>query len=392
MKKQLEKLSLLSLSLILVSTLSPSAALPQMISDFARQGISASQVEFLFSLSSFAVLVMLLIAPWMARYLSEKVMIITGLLLVAFGGSLPLLFQSYGLVYFSRILLGFGLGFINARAISIISENYRGSERVQMLGIRGSFEILGNALLTAICGFLVTFGWSKAFAVYLFALLILLFYLLFAPKKEKTSQAQDVQDVVKGKLGKQHLSLVIGLSILAGFAINVNSANSLRIPVVIVDNNLGSASQASVILSLMMLVGIISGLLFSYLDKVLKEHLLPFSFFLLGASLMLMGMATTLWLLTLGAMLANFSYSIIVTATFSKTSEALPANLIASATTLILVFCILGGATSSFVLSFFSRFSPVKSTAFLIYAGVSIGIALLLLARRFVVKKEMSLD
>ena len=149
MKKHLEKLSILSLSLMLVSTFSPSSALPQMIAFFKTQGIAASRVEFLFSLSSFAVLAMLLVTPWLSRFMSEKAMIITGLLLVAFGGSLPVLVQDYALVYLSRIILGLGLGFINARAISIISENYRGAERMQMLGVRGSVEILGNAVLTA---------------------------------------------------------------------------------------------------------------------------------------------------------------------------------------------------------------------------------------------------
>lgn len=52
---------------MLVSTLSPSIALPQMITTFHQQGYAASQVEFLFSLSSFAILAMLLLNPIIER-------------------------------------------------------------------------------------------------------------------------------------------------------------------------------------------------------------------------------------------------------------------------------------------------------------------------------------
>ena len=173
MKTFLEKFSLLSLSLMLVSTLSPSTALPQMITTFHQQGYAASQVEFLFSLSSFAILAMLLLNPIIERLISERLSIILGLLLIAFGGSMPVVFQTYSLVFVSRILLGIGIGLINSRAISIISETYAGREQAQMLGLRGSFEIIGNALLTMIVGFIVVIGWSWTFSVYLFALPIL---------------------------------------------------------------------------------------------------------------------------------------------------------------------------------------------------------------------------
>ena len=172
MKTFLEKFSLLSLSLMLVSTLSPSTALPQLITTFHQQGYAASQVEFLFSLSSFAILAMLLLNPIIERLISERLSIILGLLLIAFGGSMPVVFQTYSLVFVSRILLGIGIGLINSRAISIISETYAGREQAQMLGLRGSFEIIGNALLTMIVGFIVVIGWSWTFSVYLFALFL----------------------------------------------------------------------------------------------------------------------------------------------------------------------------------------------------------------------------
>ena len=126
MKTFLEKLSLLSLSLMLVSTFSTSTALPQMIATYQQQGYATSQVEFLFSITSFTIMGILILNPFLNRVLSERVSVIIGLLLIAFGGSLPVVRQDYSLVVVSRILLGIGIGLINSRAISIISETYEG--------------------------------------------------------------------------------------------------------------------------------------------------------------------------------------------------------------------------------------------------------------------------
>ena len=94
MKALLEKLSLLSLSLMLVSTFSTSTALPQMISTFQQQGYAASQVEMLFSISSFAIMGMLVINPFLDRFLSERSSIILGLSFIAFGGSFACCWQN----------------------------------------------------------------------------------------------------------------------------------------------------------------------------------------------------------------------------------------------------------------------------------------------------------
>ena len=178
MKALLEKLSLLSLSLMLVSTFSTSTALPQMISTFQQQGYAASQVEMLFSISSFAIMGMLVINPFLDRFLSERSSIILGLSFIAFGGSLPVVGKTYALVVVSRVLLGMGIGLINARAISIISENYQGNERAQMLGFRGSFEVLGNVFFNS-SGRLFSAVWM-VMGVYRLSFCLTYFTVLFA--------------------------------------------------------------------------------------------------------------------------------------------------------------------------------------------------------------------
>ncbi len=84
-------------------------------------------------------------------------MIVSGLLIFSLCGLLPLLNQSYWLMFVSRLVFGMGIGLLNAKAISIVSERYKGQERVRLLGLRGSAEVVGTAFLTlASAGF---FSW-----------------------------------------------------------------------------------------------------------------------------------------------------------------------------------------------------------------------------------------
>ncbi len=152
---------------MLVSTFAVSPAIPQMIEYFAQQGIAAAQVENLITVTSFAIMVTLLANGLVVRFLSERNIIIAGLLLMAIGGALPMFLTAYPLILLARILLGLGIGLINARAINIIGNFFTGQERVQMMGLRGSAEVLGSAGLTLLVGWLTQFGWQPAFLVYL---------------------------------------------------------------------------------------------------------------------------------------------------------------------------------------------------------------------------------
>ena len=151
MTRILEKMSLLGLSLLLISTFSISTALPPML-DYYSPSFSAAQVELLVSVPSFSVVAMLLLNSFIDKWLSDRQLIVTGLLLLSSAGIFPFFVQAYPLVLLSRIAFGMGIGLINAKAIAIISQRYQGKERVQMLGIRGSMELIGGASCSLLVG------------------------------------------------------------------------------------------------------------------------------------------------------------------------------------------------------------------------------------------------
>ena len=368
MTRILEKMSLLGLSLLLISAFSISTALPPML-DYYSPSFSAAQVELLVSVPSFSVVAMLLLNSFIDKWLSDRQLIVTGLLLLSSAGIFPFFVQAYPLVLLSRIAFGMGIGLINAKAIAIISQRFQGKERVQMLGIRGSMELIGGASCSLLVGQLLKIHWTFAFLIYGFGFVILIMYLLFVPSMEQVEKKQITKR--KQVLNKKDLGMILGMALLAGFVICINSSISLRVPLFQVAGKTIESGQSALVLSLEQGIGIVAGLSFASLIGHFKNRLLLIVMFLLAVCLFGMSVASNLPILILSSVGVGFFYSIILTIIFNRLSESIARNLLNKATAYVLLGCNLGSALSPYVLKLLALISPSFSWIFLAYATVS---------------------
>ena len=368
MTRILEKMSLLGLSLLLISAFSISTALPPML-DYYSPSFSAAQVELLVSVPSFSVVAMLLLNSFIDKWLSDRQLIVTGLLLLSSAGIFPFFVQAYPLVLLSRIAFGMGIGLINAKAIAIISQRYQGKERVQMLGIRGSMELIGGASCSLLVGQLLKIHWTFAFLIYGFGFVILIMYLLFVPSMEQVEKKQITKR--KQVLNKKDLGMILGMALLAGFVICINSSISLRVPLFQVAGKTIESGQSALVLSLEQGIGIVAGLSFASLIGHFKNRLLLIVMFLLAVCLFGMSVASNLPILILSSVGVGFFYSIILTIIFNRLSESIARNLLNKATAYVLLGCNLGSALSPYVLKLLALISPSFRWIFLAYATVS---------------------
>ena len=368
MTRILEKMSLLGLSLLLISAFSISTALPPML-DYYSPTFSAAQVELLVSVPSFSVVAMLLLNSFIDKWLSDRQLIVTGLLLLSSAGIFPFFVQAYPLVLLSRIAFGMGIGLINAKAIAIISQRYQGKERVQMLGIRGSMELIGGASCSLLVGQLLKIHWTFAFLIYGFGFVILIMYLLFVPTMEQVEKKQITKR--KQVLNQKDLGMILGMALLAGFVICINSSISLRVPLFQVAGKTIESGQSALVLSLEQGIGIVAGLSFASLIGHFKNRLLLIVMFLLAVCLFGMSVASNLPILILSSVGVGFFYSIILTIIFNRLSESIARNLLNKATAYVLLGCNLGSALSPYVLKLLALISPSFSWIFLAYATVS---------------------
>lgn len=388
MKEQMKKIALLSLSLILTSAYSVSIVLPSLLQHFSEY--TTAQVEMLISAPSFAITVMIVLNAWLSRYMKDRPMIVGGLLLLSVSGMVPVFVQEYPVMFASRIFLGIGIGLINAKAISIFSEYYEGREKAALLGYRGSAEVLGSAVMTLVAGKLVLIRWNLAFWVYALGFVIVLLYLVWVPGNMEMGQSAgaekeslEAEADEKRECWKKEV-LPIAYALFAGFVICIYCSNSLRVPMLILEKKLGTESEASIILTLMMLMGIAAGVYFGKLTMWWKEKLPGVGCLMLGAGMLLTAYAGNLPLIGIGISIVGFFYTVLVTYSFHQISEQIPQSSINTATSIVLVGCNLGAACSPFVLKWMGRFSEGVSVPFVGYAGMMgvLGIVLIVVTGR----------
>ena len=347
MKQFLERASILALSLVLITSFSISSALPAMFDYY--QGYPKEQIELLVSLPSFGIMIMLVLNGVLERLFPERLQISLGLLILSIGGTAPFWYQDYNFVFAMRILFGLGVGMINAKAISIISERYHGKTRIQMLGLRGSAEVVGASILTLVVGQLLSLGWTVTFLAYSAGFLVLILYLLFVPygKEKKETKKKEAEMT---RLTGQMKGLIFLLAVEAAVVVCTNTAITIRIPSLMVERGLGDAQLSSLVLSIMQLIGIVAGVSFSFLISLFKERLLLWSGITFGLGQIVIALSPSLGVMVVGSVVAGFSYSVALTTVFQLLSERIPAKLLNQATSFAVLGCSFGAFTTPFIL------------------------------------------
>ena len=382
MKKLLEKVSILSLSLVLTTSFSISSALPYMFEYY--KDLPKSQIELLVSLPSAGIMVTLFLNTFIERFLDERKMIITGLLILSIFGMVPFINQAYPILFISRFIFGMGVGLINAKAISIISERYQGRERVQTLGFRGSAEVVGTALVTLLVGFLLQFGWTSSFLAYGAGLIVLFLFMTFVPYHQQ-EENQHTQANQKEPLQKEEWKLTIILAIVAAMIVLCNVGVTLRIPSIVAYTFKDQHNSASFILSAMQLIGILAGLTFSGLVHLFKSKLITYAGIAYGFSMMAVALSPSIPLLALSALFSGYTYSTALTMVFQILSAKIPAKRLNQVTSVAVLGCSFGAAITPFALNTIGLISD--SNAF-IFTVLGIAMALLAFSLLYLLKDQ----
>ena len=377
MKKSniLEIIGILSLSLILLSSFAVSSCLPDMLQLFPDH--DRASVEFLISSPSISMVFMIALTPFLTRYLHERLIITVGLLLCGICGTIPFFTHSYSVFSISRILMGVGIGLLNAKAVSLIGERFTGTLRLKLQGIRCSMETIGQAVMFFVVGQLLRFGWNYAFLIYGIALVILCMYWAFVPTipKQKASMASSEASDHTGTINRKSVFVIVTNFLLGMILVSSAVIMSLRLTSYVVESNLGTAVDGANILSLSVFAGFLGGLIFGKLMQKFGRHVLPLSLLFMAAGMTAIGSGSSLIMVGFGACVCNFFITIGTSYMFNGLSEQLPVDILNTANSIVLVGCNLGSCTISFVLQAIGLINPELYFAYLCYAGVLLVLA-----------------
>ena len=289
--RHIQKLSLLLVSLLVISSGVLLPSLPEISSQYPT--VNPTLVELLGTLPALFTMLTVGFSPRIARTVGYKPTVQIGLIVTLLSGLLPIFTGSFLLLFVSRVTFGIGVGLFNPLLFSFSSQLYQGKEFSSMIGFQSAFEGAGGILTSFLVAYLVAGGWKQTLWTYLIILPIILFFSLFVSDIEPLEEEG-------GKEGKTSIDTgFIGYMVLLVILITVYMSVSIKLTEFLLETGVGTAADTGNALALMGLGAMLAGLLFGRNMQLFKDWLLPLAFSGLSLSLFFLANSQQVWLVFL---------------------------------------------------------------------------------------------
>ena len=289
--RHIQKLSLLLVSLLVISSGVLLPSLPEISSQYPT--VNPTLVELLGTLPALFTMLTVGFSPRIARMAGYKSTVQIGLIVTLLSGLLPIFTGSFLLLFVSRMTFGIGVGLFNPLLFSFSSQLYQGKEFSSMIGFQSAFEGAGGILTSFLVAYLVAGGWKQTLWTYLIILPIILFFSLFVPDIEPVEEEGE-------KEGKTSIDTgFIGYMVLLVILITVYMSVSIKLTEFLLETGVGTAADTGNALALMGLGAMLAGLLFGRNMQLFKDWLLPLAFSGLSLSLFFLANSQQVWLVIL---------------------------------------------------------------------------------------------
>lgn len=362
------RITLLSISLIMVTGSSISPALPYMAKDMPR--LTESMINLLATVPQATVLIFLLLSPFASNKIGIKKTILIGLSIIAISGIGPIFSKNYWIILASRLVLGSGIGLFNSLAITVINKFYTGEDQSKMLGFRGGCEQIGATVATILVGLFLSYSWHAAFIIYLLALPIALLFWKVIPELPKDK-------VDKKSKPKGTLDLSVGpilLFIFVTLIVMTNILVMIQIPHIAIDRGIMSSKSSSIIVSLNTLGGFIGGVVFGKLYTKLKKMALPIFVVIYIVGLMILFWSTNSVMLAAGSLIAGFSGATACVAGFNMIASIVSDAAQSSANTMLLIGCNIGSFATPYGILLAQKVLGNTAVAPVLFFAIVLGI------------------
>ena len=286
-------------------------------------------------------MVMMLLSDFIAGKLGKKRTVQLGLLIVFLSVFLSIMSESYVTMLLSRIILGVGLGLINALAVSLIADFFTGNECATMMGVRSAFEGLGQSLLTYIAGLLFVSGWRDAFYIYFAAIPILIIFSLFVPAQAKVDTASAA--IEENSENRKLPFHVLPHCFILLFTVLVSVGFYVKLFDVLADKNLNADPEyVNGLFTALAFCSMAGGCVFGFLYAKLKFYSLQLGLIATALSCVLLAISPNMFMVTVSCVLNGLAYPLIIAYIFSMVGKLSVNASTVMVTSFMLIGCNIG--------------------------------------------------
>lgn len=360
------KISLLSISIFLAMAPQIASAIPLIYKAFPD--VSKSGIEMLVTIPNFGIMVGLFLSPMLIRFVGQKMTIIIGLLITLLAGTFPMFTNSFNFIIISRFILGCGTGLFNSLAVSLIPQFYSDNEteRANMLGLQNVMGGIGGAVVSVLMSYLVTVSWQAPFSIYFLVIPSLIAFILFVPLEKSTGGVEQGGQKEKQSINKKVAIIATLMFFIFIFFLPI----SYKVPLLLVEKNIGDASTAALISAVSTLAGIPVGASFGFIFKTLRDKIFPLGFALVTLGFFGMAFSSNFVMLLASILTTGVGAGIALPYMYNWLGWAAPQNSINLSTTVVLVMVNIGCFVSPEVMGFLTNLVGSTASHTLILSGI----------------------
>ncbi len=393
MQRLLLKVAILSVSLLLTSAYAISICIPQFSASFS--GYADSSIEMLVTIPAFSVMIMMLLSDFIANRLGKKRTVQLGLIIVCLSVLLSISADTYISMLISRIILGVGLGLMNALAVSLIADFFSGNECATMMGVRNAFEGLGQSVLTYIAGILFVQGWRDTFYVYFAAIPILILFSLFVPKITPNTPVikQETPDATVASAGKNKLPFhCLPHCFILLFTVLVSVGFYVKLFDIIAEKNIEASTEyVNGLFTALAFCSMAGGCIFGFIFAKFKFYSLQLGLIGTALSCLILALSPSLSVVTIACVLNGLVYPIIISYVFNLINTLSVNSSNVMVTSFMLIGCNIGAMIAPWGFSLIASISgrSESSLSFIVFTVIFLLLALIAQVKKspFLVKE-----
>lgn len=307
MEKKRIKIAILSISSLLMISMTASAILADIQAYFV--GVDPSLISMVLTIPALMGLVFAFASGPLSLRLPKKSLVIFGLVCGLAGGMIALLFGSTSIYVLlaCSLLLGIAQGMNSTMSMALIADYFVAEESGALMGLQSAFVNGGSMVLLFSSGMLAGISWQMSYLVYLVFIPVIVIVMKNLPRDHAPAHAADTHQEKSARLNGRVYFTALTM-FLFGVFLFVFQTN---VAMFVAGNGLGDASTSGLINTAMSAAGMLTGILFGRMQRVLKKLVIPVSLLVGGLGMLLIFMLGSLPSLFIGAMCCGFCLATI---------------------------------------------------------------------------------
>lgn len=324
MKIKTGKGSMPLISLIAILSVSllvnlPGLAISPMLADLDKIFPNTSQlsIQMLTILPNLFIIPFVLLSGQIASSSSKSIILLWGLGFYFTSGVIYLFTNAMWQLIAVSCLLGVGSGLLIPLAASLITDNFEGKARMQMLGIKSGVANLALIMATLVVGWLGKGNWHLPFVVYLLPIIPLVLFGYIRSYANLPTVTVEQQSDGKGFIIPRMVSIVFLYFGITFFVVVL----SYYLPFLLAKHGI-DASKVGTITAIFFFAIFLPGFILPLIVSFFRRRTVFFAMLSIALGLGLMCIGYTMPLLCTGAFLMGWGYGIIQPTVYDKATRA----------------------------------------------------------------------